>query len=87
MAEIKEMTIPLRAAWNVPRTRRANRAIAEIRNHVSRHMKKREDEEIWIDEAVNHYIWSRGMQKPPRKIRIVCTREEGFPLTVKLLEE
>ena len=41
MAEIKEMTIPLRAAWNVPRTRRANRAITEIKNHVARHMKKR----------------------------------------------
>ena len=63
------MTIPLRAAWNVPRTRRANRAITEIKNHVARHMKKREDEDIWIDEAVNHYIWSRGMQKPPRKIK------------------
>jgi len=29
----------------------------------------------------------RGMQKPPRKVRVVCTREEGFPLEVKLLEE
>ena len=39
MAEVKEMTIPLRAAWNVPRTRRANRAMVEIRNHVAQHMK------------------------------------------------
>ena len=37
MAEIKEMTIPLRAAWSVPRTRRANRAMAEIKIHVARH--------------------------------------------------
>ena len=44
MAEIKEMTIPLRAAWSVPRTRRANRAMAEIKIHVARHMKKREEE-------------------------------------------
>ena len=58
MAEIKEMTIPLRAAWGVPRTRRANRAMAEIKIHVARHMKMREDEDIWIDEAVNHYILS-----------------------------
>ena len=49
MAEIKEMTIPLRAAWSVPRTRRANRAMAEIKIHVARHMKMREDEDIWID--------------------------------------
>ena len=87
MAEVKEMVIPLRAAWNVPRTKRANRAMAEIRNHVSQHMKIQEDEEIWIDQAVNEVIWARGMQKPPRKIRIVCTREEGVPLEVKLAEE
>ncbi len=87
LAEVKEMVIPLRAAWNVPRTKRANRAMAEIRNHVSQHMKIQENEEIWIDQAVNEVIWSRGMQKPPRKIRIVCTREEGFPLEVKLAEE
>ena len=86
MAEVKEMTIPLRAAWNVPRTRRANRAIAEIRIHVSRHMKMTDEEDLWIDEAVNHAIWSRGMQHPPRKIRVVCTREEGVPIEVKLLE-
>ena len=59
----------------------------EIRKHVSRHMKVQEDEELWIDEAVNHAIWARGIQKPPRKIRLVVTREEGFPIEVKLVEE
>ena len=87
MAEVKELTIPLRAAWNVPRTNRAKRAMAEVKLHVAQHMKKTEDEDIWIDESVNHRIWSRGMQHPPRKITVVCTREEGFPLEVKLLED
>ena len=87
MAETKEMTIPLRAAWKVPRTNRAKRAMAEVKNHVAQHMKKADDEDICIDESVNHAIWSRGMQHPPRKIRVVCTREEGFPLEVKLLED
>ena len=87
MAETKEMTIPLSAAWKVPPTNRAKRAMAEVKNHVAQHMKKADDEDIWIDESVNHAIWSRGMQHPPRKIRVVCTREEGFPLEVKLLED
>ena len=87
MAEVKEITIPLRAACKVPRTSRAKRAMAEVKNHVSRHMKRGDDEEIWIDESVNHAIWARGIQNPPRKIRVVCTREEGFPLEVKLLED
>ena len=39
MAETKEMVVPLRAAWAVPRTQRAARAMKEIRKHVSRHMK------------------------------------------------
>ena len=86
MAEVKEMTIPLRAARNVHRTRRANRAITEVRRHVARHMKMDDDEDLWIDEAVNHAIWARGMQHPPRKIKVICTREEGFPIEVKLLE-
>ena len=87
MSETKEMVVPLRAAWSVPRTQRAARAMKEIRKHVSRHMKMEEDEELWIDEAVNHAIWARGIQKPPRKIRLVVTREEGFPIEVKLVEE
>jgi|TARA_B100000287_G_C20480844_1_gene721080 large subunit ribosomal protein L31e len=87
LAETKEMIIPLRAAWKVPRTYRAKRAMAEVKKHVSRHMKRSDDEDIWIDESVNHAIWARGMQNPPRKITVVCTREEGFPLEVKLLED
>ena len=87
MSEEKEMVVPLRAAWAVPRTQRAARAMKEIRKHVTRHMKVTEDEELWIDEAINHAIWARGIQKPPRKIRVVATREEGFPIEVKLVEE
>ena len=87
MGEPKEMVVPLRAAWAVPRTQRAARAMKEIRKHVTRHMKVTEDEELWIDEAVNPAIWARGIQKPPRKIRVVATREEGFPIEVKLVEE
>ena len=50
-------------------------------------MKKTEEEEIWIDESINHADMETGMQNPPRKIKVACTREEGFPLEVKLLEE
>ena len=88
MAEVRELTIPLRAAWGVTRNHRANRAISEIKKHVSQHMKKTEEEKIWIDEEINKKVSARGAQKPPRKIKVVCTREEGFNiLEVKLLEE
>jgi large subunit ribosomal protein L31e len=87
MVEVREMVIPLRAAWSVPRTKRANRAMAEVRKHVAKHMKLKDGEEMYIDSEVNEAIWARGMQKPPRKIRVVCTRDEGFPLEVKLAED
>ena len=67
--------------WVVMRTNR------KTNSHPQRHMKRGDDEEIWIDESGNHAIWARGIQNPPRKIRVVCTREEGFPLEVKLLED
>ena len=67
MAEVREMTIPLRAAWSVPRTRRANRAMAQIKKHVSQHMKKTEEEEIWIDESVNHVSLVSWYAKPAKK--------------------
>ncbi len=104
MADVvtREMTIPLRDAWKVPRHQRAQKCIAVIRRHVQQHMRKdihlhfqrdmREsqthvDDKIWIDESVNHAIWVRGMQKPPRRVRVVVTKEEGFPIEVKLAEE
>ena len=84
MADVRRMTIPLRGAWKVSRNHRANRAIEEVKRHVVRHMKVTEQEKIWIDESVNHTIWARGMQKPPRKIQVIVTREEGFPIEVKM---
>ena len=47
------MVIPLRAAWNVPRTKRANRAMAEISNNLTQTIMIQEHEEIWKDQAVN----------------------------------
>ena len=53
------------------------------------HLKVREDEEVWIDPSVNEHIWSRGIENPPRKIRLQVTRhdEPDIPIEVKLFEE
>ena len=65
------------------------RAIQIIKNEVVRHLKVAEDEEVWIDPAVNEAIWSRGIENPPRKIRLQVTRhdEPDIPIEVKLMEE
>jgi len=46
---VSELIVPLRAAWNVPRNKRASRAVSEIRNQVQRHLKVTIEENVWID--------------------------------------
>ena len=80
MAESEAVyTIPLRKAREVPRTRRAPYAIRLIKEYISRHMKVDEDN-VWIDNRVNEYIWSRGIEKVPPRIRVKAIKfeEEGI---------
>ena len=86
---VSELTVPLRAAWNVPRNKRASRAVSEIRNQVHRHLKVGIDESVWIDPKVNEYIWKNGIENPPRKVKLQITRhdEEDIPIEVKLMED
>ncbi len=81
------MNIPLRDTKTVPRSKRAKRAIKEIREHVARHMKVEDDELIWIDTALNERIWSRGIQKPPSKVTVKAIRFEDGLVEVSLAGE
>lgn len=60
-----------------------------IKNQVIQHLKVTEDEVVWIDPAVNEFIWSRGIENPPRKIKLQITRhdEPDIPIEVKLFKE
>lgn len=80
------MNIPLRDTKAVPRTRRANRAIKEIREYVMRHMKVDEDK-VWIDGSVNEKVWERGIQKPPSKITVKAVKFDDGLVEVSLSEE
>lgn len=87
MAELERIyTIPLRAAYyTAPRPKRANRAVREIKDFLARHMKS-ESEKIWIDNPVNEAIWARGIQKPPRRIRVKAIRFDDGVVEVSLPE-
>ncbi|MFW9890298.1 MAG: 50S ribosomal protein L31e [Candidatus Thorarchaeota archaeon] len=77
-------TVPLRRAyWTGSRLRRSNRAIRILREFVQRHMKP---EEIVIQPEVNERIWERGIQKPPRRIRIRATKNSDDLVRVYLAE-
>lgn len=87
MAELERIyTIPLRAAYlKAPRPKRANRAVKEVKIFLARHMKS-EMEKVWLDNPVNEAIWARGIQKPPRRIRIKAIRFDDGVVEVSLPE-
>ena len=60
-----------------------------IKDHVIQHLKVTENETVYIDNSVNEYIWSRGIENPPRKVRLQVIRHDDpeFPIEVKLFEE
>ena len=77
-------TVPLRKAyWTGSRLRRANRSVRILREFVQRHMKP---EELLIQPEVNEQIWARGMQKPPRRVRIRATKNADNLVRVYLAE-
>ena len=82
----RTITIPLRATKMAPRTRRALRAVKEIRENVARHMKA-DAEKIWIDQALNEKIWERGIQKPPKRITVKAVKYDDGLVEVSLAGE
>jgi large subunit ribosomal protein L31e len=84
--EERIITVPLRKAMVAPRTQRAERAIKAIREHVMRHMKAK-NEDVWIDPKINEIIWARGIQKPPKSVRVKAIKFEDELVEVSLPEE
>ena len=79
------INIPLRATKMAPRTKRAKRAIKEIRENIMRHMKVAE-EKVWIDTALNEKIWERGIQNPPSRISVKAVKFDDGLVEVSLPE-
>jgi large subunit ribosomal protein L31e len=84
--EVQIYTIPLLVTKSAPRTKRAEKAISEIKEYVAKHMKAK-PEDIWMDQAVNEAIWSRSIQKPPSKVRVKAVKFEDGLVEVSLPEE
>jgi large subunit ribosomal protein L31e len=60
-----------------------------IKDYVIKHLKVTEEESVYIDPTVNEHIWKRGIENPPRKVRLQVIRHDDpeFPIEVKLFEE
>lgn len=96
IVEERFYTIPLGRALVRPPKKRAPRAMQLIRAFVVKHMKlemkvsEAEEEEelpqLIVDNGVNEKVWGRGIEKPPRKIKVRLTKDKDGNVTVYLAE-
>lgn len=78
-------TVPLKATKNAPRSRRAKRAVKEVRELIARYMKAEQDN-VWIDTKVNEKLWERGIQNPPSRISVKAVKFDDGTVEVTLSE-
>ena len=94
IVEERTYTIPLSRALVRPPKKRAPRAIQLIKIFITKHMKlemkvseEEEEEELpqlIISQEVNQKVWDRGIEKPPRKIKVRAAKDKDGNVTVYL---
>ncbi|MFX1481484.1 MAG: 50S ribosomal protein L31e [Promethearchaeota archaeon] len=75
--------IPLAKARKGPRNKWAKKSIRYVREFLTRHFKP---ESLVISQEVNERIWQRGIQKPPRKLKVRVTKNIDGLCVVYLAE-
>jgi large subunit ribosomal protein L31e len=96
IVEERTYTVPLSRALVRPPKKRAPRAMQLLRIFITKHMKlemkvseEEEEEELpqlIISQEVNKKIWDKGIEKPPRKIRVRAAKDKDGNVTVYLTE-
>ena len=96
IVEERTYTIPLQKALVRPPKKRAPRAMQLLKAFITKHMKlemkvseEEEEEELpqlIISQEVNEKIWDKGIEKPPRKIRVRAAKDKDGNVTVYLAE-
>ena len=97
IVEERVYTVPLGKALIQPPNKRTARAVRMLRSFMIKHMKletskegEAEEQEaaprLIIDNDVNEKLWSRGIEKPPRKIRVRAEKDKEGNVTVYLAE-
>jgi large subunit ribosomal protein L31e len=80
-------TIPVYRVYWGRRTNRAARAIRFIRKFIARHFGV-DEKDVIIHNNVNEYIWSRSIERPPRRVTVKAVKDpESGKVKVVLLRE
>lgn len=83
IVEERIYTIPLQDAWKVPRWKRSPKAMKVLRKFISRHMKP---ELVKLTQELNERVWYKGIENPPRRIRVRAVKNDEGVVTVYLYE-
>lgn len=96
IVEERIYTVPLGKARIVPPNKRTSRAVRMVRIFITKHMKlearkegeaeEEEPKKLIISNEVNERMWKRGIEKPPRKIRVRAAKDKEGNVTVYLAE-
>jgi large subunit ribosomal protein L31e len=97
IVEERIYTVPLGKAWIMPPRKRSPRAMRMLRTFMIKHMKmearkeeeaeeEEEPKKLVISNEVNERVWGRGVEKPPRKIRVRAAKDKDGNVTVYLAE-
>jgi large subunit ribosomal protein L31e len=96
IVEERIYTVPLGKARIVPANKRTSRAVRMLRSFITKHMKlearkegeaeEEEPKKLIISNEVNEKMWKRGIEKPPRKIRVRAAKDKEGNVTVYLAE-
>ncbi|MEM3013190.1 MAG: 50S ribosomal protein L31e [Candidatus Bathyarchaeia archaeon] len=81
IVEERVYTIPLGRSCLAPRKKTTPKAVRIIKSFVLRHMKV-DGDSVKISNAVNEKLWRRGIEKPPRKIKVRITKNVDGIVTV-----
>ncbi|TXT62711.1 MAG: 50S ribosomal protein L31e [Promethearchaeota archaeon] len=75
--------VPLKKARKGPRTKWAKKAVRYLREFIEQHFKP---EYLVISQEVNEKIWAHGIQKPPRKLRVLARKNVDGLVYLNLAE-
>lgn len=83
VVEERIYVIPLKRAWIAPIKKRTPRAIRILKHFIKKHMKI---ESFVISKELNEFIWNKGIEGTPRKIRVKVIRNKEDVVTAYLAE-
>ena len=70
----KIFTIPLREAYKKAHDKRLPYAARLVRSYLKTHMKS---DTVKLGSRLNEQLWSRGISRPPRSVRVKAFEEDG----------